>query len=109
MADTFPKGFEDLEPYADWAQPTEEGRYNKRHDSPMAEVQAFYDVMIERAGDALQFLNQRPLDDLRPEEQRLLDLCLALTEAAVAVEMFKRPDPPYLMPLSRLRPMHDGW
>ena len=109
MAGTFPKDFEDLEEFAGWAQPTELGRHTMCRESSMEDVRAFYDVMVVRASDALQYLNQRPLDDLRPNEKNLLDLCLALTEAAVAVEMFQRNDPPYVMSMSRLRPMHDAW
>ena len=39
-----PPDFADLEPFADWALPTEAERYAKRLASTMAELQAFYDA-----------------------------------------------------------------
>jgi hypothetical protein len=42
-------------------------------------------------------------------QARLLRLCLAMVEAAMAVEMFNEADPPYLMPVARFEPVHDGW
>ena len=43
MAEVFPPGFSELEPFADWALPTERARYAKRLASTMDELQAFYD------------------------------------------------------------------
>ncbi len=109
MSGIFPAGFDDLEKFADWAEDKEAARHLKRLNSSMEDVQAFYNVMVERVSDALKHLNQRPLDDLRADEKKLLNLCLALNEAAVAVEMHKDPNPPYVMHPSRLKAMHDNW
>jgi hypothetical protein len=58
---------------------------------------------------ALEHLNGFALADLPEAERRLLDLCLASVEASMAVEMFDAVNPPYLMPVERFVPSHDGW
>ncbi len=44
MTNQLPPDFADLEPWADWALPTEPERYAKRLASPFGELQAFYDA-----------------------------------------------------------------
>jgi hypothetical protein len=75
----------------------------------MAEVQAFYDAMLPLLPVALDHLNGFPLGAMPEPQARLLRLCLAMVEAAMAVEMFNEADPPYLMPVARFEPVHDGW
>ena len=75
----------------------------------MAEVQAFYDAMLPILPVALDHLNGFPLAALPEPERRLLDLCLAMTEAASAIENFGAVNPPYLMPVDRFVPVHDSW
>jgi len=58
---------------------------------------------------ALDHLNTFKLDGLPEAELRLLYLCLAMVEAAAAVEMFDEVNPPYLMPVERFEPVHDRW
>ena len=45
---TLPADFADLEPFAEWAIPTERARYAKRLSSTMDELQAFYDAALPR-------------------------------------------------------------
>src|SRR5207302_9519159 len=45
---TLPADFSDLEPFADWAIPTERARYAKRLASTMDELQTFYDAALPR-------------------------------------------------------------
>jgi len=47
-----PAAFTELEPFADWALPTERERYAKRLASTMDELQAFYDAALPRLEDA---------------------------------------------------------
>jgi hypothetical protein len=66
----------------------------------MDELQRFYDVMAPRVESALAYLDRVPLDQLGPVDRRLLDLCLSLTEVALAVEKYKTPllaEAPYSM------------
>jgi len=72
----------------------------------MDEIRAFYDAMLSRIEAVLSHLNERPLEELPAPEQRLLHLCLGLTEAACAVEMFDEPDMRYGFPIDRFRPVH---
>jgi hypothetical protein len=109
MSGFFPEGFAQLDPFAGWALPTERERHAQKNASSMEEVQAFYDAMLPILPNALDHLNRFPLNDLPEPERRLLDLCLAMVEAAMAVEMFNAVKPPYLMPLERFEPVHDFW
>lgn len=109
MQQTLPEGFEDLTPFLDWAQPTEVGRNDRRWAATMEESQQFYDTMLVRAPVALDYLDQFPLDSLTPPQQTLLNLCLALAECAITVEMYGEPNPKYVFPIARFVPVHDSW
>ena len=89
-----PPAFADLEPYADWALPTERERYAKRLASTMDELQAFYDLAFPRLEDALAYLDDRALDDLPEDATRLLWLCCALTTVSFPVEVWRQPRVP---------------
>jgi hypothetical protein len=93
-----PAGFEGLEPFvAYWAQPTNDKRWDQRARSAMPDIKAFYDVMYERAEDAIAWLDENyPLGRELPEDaQNLASLLLALGQAAIAVEMHRQPRSPY--------------
>jgi hypothetical protein len=109
MTGIFSAAFAALEPFADWALPSERQRHEKKSGSTMAEVQAFYDAFLPLLPDALDYLNGFELSDLPAAERRLLDLCLAMVEAGMAVEMFGEVSPAYLMAGSRFVPVHDDW
>jgi len=109
MTDTLPKGFEDLLPFIDWAQPTEHGRNDKRWSSSLAESQRFYDRMIERGPAALEYLGHFDLADIDGPDRTLLDMCLALAECSATIEMYGEPQPKYVFPIARFVPTHDAW
>lgn len=109
MTSPLPEGFADLEPWIDWAQPTELLRNRKRWSTTMAESQSFYDIMHARGADALSYLDQFALTALDAAQVRLLHMCLALAEVAVTVEMYGEPQPKYVFPIDRFVPVHDGW
>jgi hypothetical protein len=56
MAAILPADFADLEPFADWAIPTEKARYAKRMASSMPELQAFYDAAFPRLEAGTEYL-----------------------------------------------------
>lgn len=101
-----PAAFSDLEAFMDWAQPSEEARHRRRASSSMSEIRAFYDAMRQRLDAVLEHLNGFALERLPPPEQRLLQMCLSLAEAACAVEMFEAPDMAYGFPIERFKPVH---
>lgn len=109
MTLSLPDGFEDLERFSAWAGATEYARNKKRWSSTMAESQAFYDAMVERAPAALEHLNKFELGTFDAEQSNLLNLCLAFVECAVTVEMYGEPQPKYVFPIDRFTPVHDEW
>jgi hypothetical protein len=94
MPRTLPSDFADLEPYAEWAIPTERARYDKRVVSTMDELQAFYDAAFPRMEDALSYLEQYSMDDLPEDAKRLLWLYCALVTVSFPVEVWRQPRVP---------------
>jgi hypothetical protein len=94
MPSQLPAEFADLEPFADWALPTERERYAKRLSSTMDELQAFYDAAFPRLEDAAAYLEQLPLDALPEDATRLLRLCYSLINVSFPVEAWKQPRVP---------------
>jgi hypothetical protein len=94
MPETLPTDFADLEPFADWAVPTERARYDKRVASTMEEMQAFYDAAFPRMEAALEYLEQFSLDNLPDDAKRLLWLYCALVTVSFPVEVWRQPRVP---------------
>ena len=95
-----PAEFADLEPFADWALPSEDERYDKRIASTMDELQAFYDAAFPRIEDAFTYLEQYPLDALPAEAANHLNLLNALMTASFPVEVWRQPRVPDSGPAS---------
>jgi hypothetical protein len=89
-----PADFADLEPFADWAIPTERARYDKRLASTMEELQAFYDAAFPRMEDALSYLEQFEMDAMPDDAKRLLWLYCALVTVSFPVEVWRQPRVP---------------
>lgn len=94
MPNAFPADFAELEPYADWALPTERERYAKRIASTMDELQGFYDAAFPRLEDATKYLEQFSLDALPDDATRLLRLYCALVTVSFPVEVWRQPRVP---------------
>ena len=94
MTAVLPAEFADLEPFADWAVPTERARYAKRMSSSMDELQAFYDGAFPRLETALAYLDQLDLGALPDDAGRLLWLCYSLVTASFPVEVWRQPRVP---------------
>ena len=88
MADRMlPEEFSDLERFASsWCLATEGERYAKRLASSMDEIQAFYDAVVPRAGDAMAYCDKAPLDDMPAEALNLLYLLYSMITVSFAVE-----------------------
>lgn len=87
-----PDGFADLEAFiADWAHGTEVERHAQRRASTMAELRGFYDTMVPRMPEVLNYLATRRLDALSAADERLMQLTLSLAEVAPAIELFGSP------------------
>ena len=89
-----PPDFADLEPFADWALPSEFNRYAKRIDSTMDELQAFYDAAFPRLEDGAEYLKSVKLDGISEEDQNLLWLFSSLVTVSFPVEVWRQPRVP---------------
>ena len=94
MPNTLPSEFADLEPFAEWAVPTERARYDKRLASSMDELQAFYDAAFPRMEDAMAYLDKLDLNALPEDAKRLLWLYCALVTVSFPVEVWRQPRVP---------------
>lgn len=84
-----PKKFQDLARFSDWCLDSERARNRKRLASSMEDIRAFYNAMLGRVDEALEYLNGFPLEGMPMPERNLLTLTLSLAEVANAVELFK--------------------
>ncbi len=71
---SLPDAFFDLNPYLEWALPSEHARRAKRASTSMSEIRAFYDAMLERMEAVLSFLEKYPADD-PPAGRRTVVFC----------------------------------
>jgi len=102
-----PQPFHDLEPYLEWSLPTERERSAKRQGSTMAEIKAFYEVILARMEEILPYLAQFPPEHIPRDVQRLFFLTLSLAEVAPAVENFGQPSVVEGYDISRFIPVHE--
>ena len=91
---TFPAEFADLEPFADWALPSERDRYAKRLASSMDELQTFYDTVFPRLEGSVDYLKGVALDTISDEDQHLLWLFASLVTVSFPVEVWRQPRVP---------------
>lgn len=94
MTNVFPPEFAELEPFADWAIPTERARYAKRIASTMAELQAFYDAAYPCLESSTAYLEKVELDGISEADKHLLWLFCALVTVAFPVEAWRQPRVP---------------
>lgn len=89
-----PSEFVDLEPFADWALPSENERFAKRLSCSMEELQAFYDAAFPRLADGEAYLRGVDLQDISDEDRTLLWLFCALVTVSFPVEVWRQPHVP---------------
>ena len=104
MSGELPEQFSDLAMWLDWARPTMAERSAMRSASSMTELQAFYDAMLPRLGDVLEYLSGIEAHGDDPAGERLLALSKALAEVAPAVELFGEPTISYGYDVARFTP-----
>src|SRR3546814_9993379 len=75
--------------------------------SRMEDLQLFYDLLAPRINEALDHLDQFPVDQpLPPAEEALYRLTLGLSEVAAAVEVYHQPEVPNV-PIPHI--VHMAW
>lgn len=85
-----PEMFEDLAPFLDWAVEPERARIEKKSAASMEEIFSFYNAMMSRFDEILDYL-QEHFDGNRSTPAYLLYLLsLSLVEIATLVELYKR-------------------
>jgi hypothetical protein len=94
MSNVLPADFDDLEPFADWAIPTERARYAKRLASSMDELEAFYNAAFPRLEAGTDYLKGVQLDGISEPDQRLLWLFSSLVTVSFPVEVWRQPRVP---------------
>jgi hypothetical protein len=87
---TLPASFSELEPYADWALPSERDRYGKRLQCSMDELQAFYAAAFPRLEDGTEYLKGVKLDGISDEDRNLLWLFSSLVTVSFPVEVWRQ-------------------
>src|SRR5262245_24133168 len=91
---TLPAEFAELQPFAGWALQGEKARYDKRLESSMDELQAFYDAAFPRLEDAMAYLEQFSMDALPEDAKHLLWLYCSLVTVSFPVEVWRQPRVP---------------
>ena len=89
-----PPDFADLAPFADWALDTWRERYEKRLASTMDEMQAYYDAMMPRLTEILEYCDAFDLDNLPDDARNLLLMALSLCEVSFPVDSWHQPRVP---------------
>jgi len=85
-----PAGFAELEPYLEWALPTETQRNQRRVRSAQADVEAFANAILPRAEDIARLVDATP-EPLPPSVENLFLMLLSLAEVAPAIESYGQP------------------
>ena len=90
QAPLLPAGFEDFEPFLDWALPRQTERSDKKVRSTYEEIKALYDfgMQDDHLGKALRHCDQFPLGDLPPDVARLFQITLSIAEVRPNVELY---------------------
>ena len=112
QAALLPAGFEDFEPFLDWALPRQTDRADKKMRSTFEEIKALYDFGMsdDHIITALRHCDQFPLGELPEEAARLFQITLSMAEVRCQVELYGQVDTPLategILP-SRLPPTPD--
>jgi hypothetical protein len=90
-----PEQFADLEPFAQtWVLPTANERCQRRLESSMEEMQAFYKATLPRGDEMFDYLDQFDFEDLPEPAVHLMWLLCSLSAVSFSVDVFKQPGVP---------------
>jgi hypothetical protein len=90
-----PEEFATLEPFAEWAVQGERAAYEKRVNSTIEELQAFYDAAFLYLDQARAYLEKVPYDrNMSEADKHLTWLCCALCTVSFPVEVWRQPRVP---------------
>lgn len=105
---TLPGRFEDLAPLvATWARPTENARSKIRWSAGPEDFSDFYEVMLPRLPEILDYLATVPLEGMDEADTNLFCLAAAFAEAAPHHELYGgSADVPFSFSARRFVPGH---
>lgn len=86
---TFPAGFEDLAPFAQWALPTADQRTLARREASREELRAFYDAILPRIEAILDECDRFALGELPESHRGIFNIALSMAEIAPHVEFYR--------------------
>ena len=89
-AGLLPAEFADLEVFSEWILDSQALRYAKRLATPMASMQAFYDVAFPRLAEAIEYCDRFPVGNLPADVKNLLYLIFSLVEVSFPVEVWRQ-------------------
>lgn len=90
MIKHLPKEFTGLDCYAEkWCLATMNERWSMRLASTKEELRNFYDAILPRMEDALEYIDQYPIGELSGEPRNLYDMTMSLAEIAPHVELYR--------------------
>jgi hypothetical protein len=90
-----PEQFADLESFARvWVLATANERSQRRQDSSMDEMTAFYDAVLPRGDEIFEYIDRFDYQDLPEPAVHLLWLLCSLSMVSFAVDVFRQPTVP---------------
>lgn len=107
MSNQLPKGYDALEPFADfWAVEGTANRDRVRGISTKEQREAFFEAAKGLVPQALTELDRTPLHEFSASQQRLMNLLLSFAQVTLAVEMLGDAEPRHaifrqVMPFTR--------
>lgn len=82
----------DIEAFIEiWGLPTSEDRLERRLASSIDELRAYHDAVVPRLPEIIEYLNQFPLAELSPQDQKLAWTALGVCEVDNAVNKWRKP------------------
>ena len=116
LVKSLPAAFAELEPYLDWALPSETARRQYRESLELDEITEFYRAMLDRASEILDHFRKAETEAGGPDRvdaptRTLFTLMLSFSEASLSVELHRSPTVPDGMPGDIWKPEHEtaGW
>lgn len=85
-----PARFQNLASFAEWALEPERARTEKRMAASMEEISAFYDAMMRRIDQIVDYLDGYFGGDTPTSAHRLFLMSLSLVEVVPLVELYQR-------------------
>jgi len=89
VSKNLPPDFRELEVFVEtWALEGMDARHRKRLVSSHGERKAFYDAMVPRFNELVDYLDGRALEEISGADHVLMLLALALVDVSLSVEVF---------------------